>query len=445
MIVVTRAVMWFRDDLRLGDHPALAAATRNGVDGVLALYVVDETAWDRTNSPRRAYRRSSLKNLADAIGGIEIAYGDPAVEVRRVARDIDADSVHVQSDIDPHGRQRDDRVAAALAEDDIRFETTGSAYIVDPGDILKPDGTPYRVYSPFANAWSTRRAPSPPGVSATHWLPPRSSKFPDAEANTVSLPPAGEQAALSRWHAYANGALGDYELVRDNPGANATSRMSIPLAHGEIHPRTMWADLPPTDSAFRRELVFREFYADVLWHRPDTVEHYYNPAFADMEYDEPGDDLEAWKQGRTGMPIVDAGMRQLLAEGWMHNRVRMIVASFLVKDLHLEWQHGANHFLDRLTDADRASNQHGWQWVAGCGTDAAPYFRIFNPVLQGKKFDPDGDYVRRHVPELRDVPSSRIHEPWLLPDGPPGGYPLPLVDHAEERIESLARYDRIRR
>ncbi len=195
----------------------------------------------------------------------------------------------------------------------------------------------------------------------------------------------------------------------------------------------------PGPDAYVRELAFREFYADVLHHRPDSAFGYYDATFEQMEYDEPGDDLEAWKQGRTGIPIVDAGMRQLLAEGWMHNRVRMIVASFLVKDLHLEWQHGAAHFLDRLVDADLASNQHGWQWVAGSGTDASPYFRVFNPMTQGKKFDADGTYVRRWVPELRDVPDQHVHTPWELAE-PPADYPAPLVDHAEERAESLRRY-----
>jgi deoxyribodipyrimidine photo-lyase len=164
-----------------------------------------------------------------------------------------------------------------------------------------------------------------------------------------------------------------------------------------------------------------------------------------MEYDDPADHLDAWKQGRTGFPIVDAGMRQLRATGWMHNRVRMIVASFLVKDLHVEWQHGARHFLQWLVDGDLASNQHGWQWTAGCGTDAAPYFRVFNPTTQGAKFDPDGTYVKRWVPELRDLDPKFVHEPSAAPDGVPAGYPQPIVDHKEERTEALARYDRIRR
>jgi deoxyribodipyrimidine photo-lyase len=223
--------------------------------------------------------------------------------------------------------------------------------------------------------------------------------------------------------------------------------MSVHLKWGTIHPRTMLADLTPLRSrgaaAYVRELAFREFYADVLHHRPGSAFGYYNPVFAAMEYDEPGEALEAWKSGRTGIPIVDAGMRQLKGEGWMHNRVRMIVASFLVKDLHIEWQHGARHFLDLLVDADLASNQHGWQWVAGCGTDAAPYFRVFNPVMQGRKFDPDGDYIRRWVPELARVDPAKVHTPWEL-DELPAGYVAPIVDHAEERREALRRYEAIR-
>ena len=219
--------------------------------------------------------------------------------------------------------------------------------------------------------------------------------------------------------------------------------MSTYLRWGEIHPRTLLADLASRRSkaaqTYRSELAWREFYADVLWHRPDSAREDYRPALSSMDYDEPGEEFEAWKAGRTGFPIVDAGMRQLNATGYMHNRVRMIVASFLAKDLHVWWRHGASYFMQRLADGDLASNQHGWQWVAGTGTDAAPYFRVFNPTTQGKKFDPDGDYIRRWVPELADLPTSQIHEP----DGV-AGYPAPIVDHSEERAEALARYERAR-
>jgi deoxyribodipyrimidine photo-lyase len=225
--------------------------------------------------------------------------------------------------------------------------------------------------------------------------------------------------------------------------------MSVHLKWGEIHPRTMLADVQGRTSkgalSYRRELAFREFFAEALFQRPETSRDYLRQEFARMPYDEPGSQLEAWKRGRTGFPIVDAGMRQLRATGWMHNRVRMIVASFLVKDLHLEWQHGARHFLHWLVDGDLASNQHNWQWTAGCGTDAAPYFRVFNPVTQGRKFDPDGTYVRRWVPELADLDAKHVHEPWAAPDGTPKGYPEPIVDHKEERAEALARYERIKR
>ena len=195
---------------------------------------------------------------------------------------------------------------------------------------------------------------------------------------------------------------------------------------------------------FGQELAWREFYADVLWHRPETAREYLKPEFAGMAYDEPDERFDAWCAGQTGYPFVDAGMRQLLATGWIHNRVRMVVASFLVKDLHVEWQHGARHFLRHLCDGDLASNNHGWQWVAGCGTDAAPYFRIFNPVSQGQKFDPRGDYVRRYVTELRHLDDAGVHEPWVAPDGYQSGYPERIVDHKAERSESLVRLEAMR-
>jgi deoxyribodipyrimidine photo-lyase len=198
-------------------------------------------------------------------------------------------------------------------------------------------------------------------------------------------------------------------------------------------------------STFRSELCWREFYADVLWHRPASAREYLRSEYARMRYEPPGDEFEAWCQGKTGFPIVDAGMRQLQAEGWIHNRVRMIVASFLIKDLHVEWQHGARWFMRWLRDGDLASNQHGWQWVAGSGTDAAPYFRVFNPVSQGLKFDPDGGYVRRYVSELSELPGGAAHEPWNHPDGYAGGYPERIVDHAAERLEALARYQEIKK
>ena len=265
----------------------------------------------------------------------------------------------------------------------------------------------------------------------------------------IDLPEAGEAAARRRWQAFLDERVAGYADDRDRPGVDGTSRMSVHLKWGEIHPRTMLADLAPLRSTsaatYRKELAWREFYADVLFHRPETAREYLRPEFAGMEYDAPDGAFDAWRDGRTGFPIVDAGMRQLRATGWMHNRVRMIVASFLVKDLHVEWQHGARHFLRWLVDGDLASNQHGWQWVAGCGTDAAPYFRVFNPTTQGRKFDPDGAYVRRWVTELADLEGrADPHDPDEL-SRRRVGYPAPIVDHAEERREALRRWEQIRR
>jgi deoxyribodipyrimidine photo-lyase len=216
--------------------------------------------------------------------------------------------------------------------------------------------------------------------------------------------------------------------------------MSTYLKWGELHPRTLLADLDRSKAAtaYRRELAWREFYADVQWHEPESARRDLRPEFANLEYDDPDERFEAWKQGRTGFPVVDAGMREMLATGRMHNRVRMVVASFLVKDLHVWWRHGARHFMEWLADGDLASNQQNWQWVAGSGTDPAPFFRVFNPTTQGRKFDADGDYVRRWVPELADLAADSIHEPQDVP-----GYPAPIVDHAAERKEALARYERI--
>jgi deoxyribodipyrimidine photo-lyase len=438
--------MWFRRDLRLSDLPALRAAVDSGADGVVPLFVLDPALWDPAGSSRRAYLCASLRELSRDVGGLQLRRGDPVDEVVAVARAAGAATVHVSADFGPYGRDRDTRVERALQAHGIRLERTGSPYAVAPGRVTKADGSAYRVFTPFARAWAEHgwRPPvaAPTGVPWTVPLP--SAELPEVSApDGVRLPPAGEAAALHRWHAYVGSALPDYDDVRDRPDLNLTSRMSVHLKWGEIHPRTMLTDLgagagPRT---YRTELAWREFYADVLWRDPGSARDYLHPRLATMAYNEPGALLGAWRQGRTGYPIVDAGMRQLSSEGWMHNRVRMLVASFLVKDLHIEWQHGARHFMRHLVDADLASNAHGWQWVAGSGTDAAPYFRIFNPVTQGLRFDPDGDYVRRHVSELRDLPGALAHEPWKRAEGLPPGYPERVVDHARERLEALSRYE----
>jgi deoxyribodipyrimidine photo-lyase len=444
------SVLWFRRDLRLADHPALLAAAGAGREP-LPLFVVDPALWDPAGPPRRAWLLRSLRALDDALGGaLVVRTGDPARVVPEVAAEVGADDVHVTADAGPYGRRRDDAVAGALTAAGRRLVRTGTPYAIGPGTIRTGEGTPYRVFTPFARAWARHGWPAPaasPGdvtwaTAAGEELPPE----PDLDGTV--LPAAGEAAALERWAGFLAGGLDGYADRRDYPAEPATSGLSVHLKYGELHPRTLLADLArrssPGAAAFRNELCWREFYADVLWHRPESAREYLRPEFGRMRYDEPGAAFEAWCAGRTGFPVVDAGMRQLLAEGWMHNRVRMVVASFLVKDLHVEWQHGARWFMRRLRDGDLASNQHGWQWVAGSGTDAAPYFRVFNPTAQGRKFDPAGDYVRRYVPELRHLSGGAVHEPWTAPGGYQHGYPERIVDHAAERLEALARYGEIR-
>lgn len=451
---VPSSVLWFRRDLRLGDNPALLDAIAAADGRVVPLFVLDDTLWGPAGDVRRAYLAASLRDLSERVGGLHVVHGDPVAEVPRVARAAGASSVHVAADYGPYGSQRDESVERALADDGVSFVRTGSPYAVAPGRLSTKTGTPFKVFTPFHRAWTEHgwRAPAQDVDPATvDWQRPRgrTHAIPDARVPAgTDLPDAGEDAARRHWRTWLDAHVRDYDDTRDVPALErGTSRMSVHLKWGEIHPRTMLADLAPLRSrgagAYTRQLAWRDFYASVLHERPDSARDYYDRRFAHMEYDEPGGDLDAWREGRTGIPIVDAGMRQLRAEGWMHNRVRMITASFLVKDLHLEWQHGARHFLGHLVDGDLANNQHGWQWVAGCGTDAAPYFRVMNPVSQGKKFDPDGTYVRRWVPELADVPRGFVHEPWEMSD-PPADYPPPLVDHAAERREALARLAALR-
>jgi deoxyribodipyrimidine photo-lyase len=379
--------------------------------------------------------------------------GDPARVLPDLAREVvGATSVHVSADTGPYGRERDAAVERALGN--VPLVRTGSPYAVTPGRVTKADGTPFRVFSPFARAWREHgwRAPAPRPESVPWATGVTSGDPPEApDLGGVRLPPAGEAAASDAWRRFHDARLAGYGQSRNTPGTDGTSRLSAYLKYGCVHPRTLLADLEDLDSEsadrFGTELAWRDFYADVLWHRPESARQPLDERMHAMAYDTGPDTDErfaAWAQGRTGYPIVDAGMRQLHGEAHVHNRVRMIVASFLVKDLHVDWRRGARYFMQHLVDGDLASNNHGWQWVAGTGTDASPYYRVFNPTRQGKEFDPDGDYVRRWVPELRDVPSRYVHEPWLAPGGVPDGYPLPVVDHAEERRVALERYQQVR-
>ncbi|MEY4348596.1 MAG: hypothetical protein RIS43_1015, partial [Actinomycetota bacterium] len=363
-----------------------------------------------------------------------------------------ATEVHCAADFTTIGIERDKAVADALEQHGIKLVITGSTYAVAPGRVFKNDGTPFKVYTPFYKAWLAHGWRKPVEYTGpANWIRTiESHGLPEVTPVAgMEVSPAGEQAALNRWEWFRDNAVTNYKEVRDRADLDGTSKLSVHLKWGEIHPRTLLAELGTSagEEVFAKELAWREFYADVLFHNPHTDKDYLNPLFAKMKYDTgkvADERFEAWKQGKTGYPFVDAGMRQLLQEGWMHNRVRMVTASFLVKDLHLEWQQGAAWFFELLKDADVASNQHGWQWTAGCGTDAAPYFRIFNPVTQGLRFDPNGDYVRKYIPELRHLEGATAHEPWDALDGYAHGYATRIVDHAVERDESLARYQALK-
>lgn len=437
--------MWFRRDLRTVDQPALAAAAATG--SVLPLFVLDPALLSGAGAVRRNRLLASLRALNDACdGALVVRRGDPSVVVPAVAAELKAVAVHITGEPSPYGRRRDARVRKALHDNAIDWAVTGTPYAVGPGRVTKPDGTPYRVFTPFSRAWRGHGWHSPARPVRPRWFRGVDSEpLPPDEPGTPDGPDAGQDAARRRWVEFRDGALDRYETDRDRPDLDDTSRMSVYLKFGEVHPRTLLADLvrpggrlSAGEQRYVTELCWREFYADVLWHQPGS-------AWADlnaigMDYSEPAAEFEQWQDGRTGFPMVDAGMRQLQAQGWMHNRLRMITASFLVKHLHVWWPHGARHFLNLLADGDIASNNHGWQWVAGTGTDAAPYFRIFNPVTQGKRFDPDGDYVRRWVPELAHLPGSAAHEPWKHADGYAHGYPERMLDLAEQREEALRRY-----
>jgi deoxyribodipyrimidine photo-lyase len=455
-------IMWFRRDLRLADNPALLAAA----DGseVLPVFVLDPRLLGAAGAPRLTFLAGALADL-QARCGLLVLRGDPAVLLPELAAAVGADQVHVAADFGPYGAERDTRVEVVLGP--VALVRTGSSYAVAPGRVRKPDGGAYRVFTPFHRAWLQHgwRPPAGPGDDVRWASPPQgwqgrrttlAAGPTEHPCELPELPEATEAAALQAWRTWLHGDLGGlagYDVDRDRPDLDRSSRLSAYLRWGLLHPRTLLAELGEpgpgertrSSDTYRKELCWREFYADVLHHAPHSAHDWWDPRWKSMQVDSDPARLCAWQEGRTGYPFVDAGMRQLLAQGWMHNRVRMVAASFLVKDLHLDWRLGARHFMRHLVDADLASNQHGWQWVAGSGTDASPYFRVFNPVAQGLRFDPRGDYVRRWVPELAGIAGPAVHEPWKsLHRSENLSYPAPIVDHAAERQVALERYGQLR-
>lgn len=446
-MAIRRNIVWFRRDLRLSDHPALLAAIKDS-DEIVPVFILDKTQIAQAGENLLAYMSQSLRALDESLGNrLHIIEGDQIEVLNELIKIYGVSEVHISTEYERYGAQRDERVEKS----GIKLVRTGSPYAVAPGRVLKPsDGTPYRVYTPFYRAWCVHgwRAPAKtPKVINAPKPPKKYRAFPDFIVPAgVVLIQAGEAAAQARFKEFSKEALDSYDEDRNYAGIDGTSKMSSNLKFGEVHPRTLLANLGDSKGhdTYRKEIAWREFYADVLFNNPHTDTDYYSPQFKKMRYDKPGKQFKAWCEGKTGYPFVDAAMRQLVQEGWMHNRTRMVVASFLVKDLHLQWQLGERFFAQHLIDFDPASNAHGWQWTAGTGTDASPYYRVFNPIEQGRRFDLKGDYIRKYIPELVHLPADQIHEPWLYLDGYSKGYAERIVDHAAERLESLARLQEIK-
>ena len=424
--MTNRSIMWFRRDLRVKDHPALAEAC--AVGEVLPLFVVDPR-FVGCGAQRSRMLSNCLASLNDEIGGaLVIRVGDPAEVVPALAAAVKASSVFVTKDFGPYGRARDAEVADALGAKDRRLRGIGSNYVAEPGTVVKDDGTSYSVFTPFSRRWLAHGTPTPIAAPSTFdWIAAPS----DAYSGTGD---ASQLTGIDRWVAFRRDGLDEYESQRDLPAVDGTSRLSAALKFGVVHPRELLIDLDESvdgHRVFRSELAWRDFYADVLFRLPQSAWENLDKRFDRLHVDTDAAArarFDMWCRGATGFPIVDAGMRQLAATGWMHNRVRMITASFLVKDLHLPWQWGARYFMQHLIDGDLASNNHGWQWAAGSGTDAAPFFRVFNPTAQQERWDATAEYVHRWIPELDT-----------------DAYPTPMVDHKVERAEALARYEAIKR
>ena len=477
------AIVWFRQDLRLQDNPALHAALGRG-GPVIPLYILDDAGEGRwpLGGAARWWLHHSLAALDAALRAhgsqLVLARGESAAVLRELVRNTEAGAIFWNRRYEPASIGRDTQIKTEFSAVGLEVESFNGALLHEPHTIANKQGRPFQVFTPYWRHCLARPVAPPIKFSAQEipaprpW--PRSLALEELEllprgkwaAGFATAWEPGEAGAAKRLRLFAARAMESYAETRDLPARLGTSMLSPSLHFGEVSPRQVWAAVkalakdtgvfPPSKGAsvFLGEIGWREFAHHLLFHFPHTAEQPLRGEFSRFPWaDDPGGvKLRAWQRGLTGYPIVDAGMRQLWRTGWMHNRVRMVVASFLVKHLRLPWSQGAAWFWDTLVDADLANNTLGWQWSAGCGADASPYFRIFAPVLQGEKFDADGDYVRRWVPELAQVFSAHIHAPWEAPAevlataGVRLGenYPRPIVDHATARAEALAAFKQLR-
>ena len=446
-------ILWFRRDLRLADHPALERALQSH-DALLLVYIDEDRA---PYSASRAWLRRSLDAFAADIaargGELHVLMGDAETLLPRLAGEVGASAVHVSALHEPEADARDGRIAKRLSADGVAMRRSGGRLLTDADAVRTKQEAPYRVFTPFFKAalpsWRHRARPAPERLHRVA-LP---ASMADAKRTIAAPTPAwdagffdatmsGEAGALARLHAFLD-QLDNYPEQRDLPALDATSLLSPHLHFGEISPgRVLDAARErggPGAAKFVAELGWREFAYYVLQHWPASASENFNRKFDSLPWRDDPQGLKAWQQGRTGVPLVDAGMRQLWQTGRMHNRVRMVVASWLTKHMGIHWREGAAWFLHTLVDADLANNALGWQWVAGTGVDAAPYFRIFNPVTQSRRFDPRGDYIRRWVPELEVLDADAIHAPWEAGIAVPGYPSRPIVDLAQGRADALAR------
>ena len=458
------AIAWFRRDLRVFDHPALSAALRDHAQ-VIPVFVVDRRLIEgRFPSPARTdFLLAAVEELRDALrargGDLLVRHGRPEDVLPQLARETGAAEVFFASDVSPFARSRDARVEAALRDAGVAPRRTPGNFAADIGKPRTADGRPFSVFSPFWRAWAKlpRRAvePAPDAVPIPMGLDPGEigvlADF--GMAPELSDPmPAGERAARARMEAFLDGGLDSY-VQRRGRLAGGTSELSPYLHFGCLSARELEERVSARGgdgaSAFVRQLAWRDFYAHVLLHHPGNARGPLKAEFGALQFDEDPQRFAAWREGRTGFPVVDAGMRQLAAQGWMHNRARLITASFLTKDLHLDYRAGEAYFMRMLLCGDEAQNNGNWQWIASVGVDPQPFYRrIYNPVLQQRRHDPDGTYVRRWVPELRDVPLDFLAEPWTMSLEQQGAancvigrdYPAPIVDHRVERALTLDRY-----
>lgn len=459
------AIVWFRRDLRISDHPALLRAAEEN-HRVVPVFVLDEALVDgRWPSPNRAWfmarsLRALAASLAERGAALTLLRGRPATVLPQLGADIGAKSIHVSRDYAPYGRRRDAAVARAARSHGIAFTEEAGVLVHEPELITSTTGRPYTVFSPFRRAWEAapvRTSVPPPGSINADPVPSNGSDATWRQldgfrptADEALLPAPGEDAARARLAAWARSvALDYYDSGRDRLDQDGTSRLSQDLRWGLLSPVQVLeavggGNSPGSDShgsdagrrRFRSEICWRDFYAHLLWHEPRVARESFRKGLEGVAWENDAEVIAAWREGRTGYPVVDAAMRQLAAMGWMHNRARMITASFLTKHLGVDWRVGEAHFMRHLLDGDPASNNGGWQWAASTGTDPQPYFRIFNPTLQGQRHDPEGRYVRRWLPELAarpDLPGSAVHTPGA-------GVP-PIVDHAEARRRALAAYE----